>query len=223
VAVEYEIINDGFEVLRDVYLELFVDGDVGPAGQPAINLDDGGYWADLDTVLVDPSLPEGTALHVRTALAYMYDIPDLYAPYPGGDIGGFFGVLLLNHTVDPFGETAPIQPQIHAIHFMRASLSYPSGDPANDAERYDALSYGTLPTRPTLGPDDYRYTFSVGPFTELQPGESLRPVVAFVSGEGYYDPAANRPDPPGGPEACRATAAGWPTPCGPGRPTNGAG
>ena len=201
VGIEFEIKNDGFEMLREVYLGLFVDSDVGPLTGNQIWQDDGGFCTMIDTFCVDQN-PASTAIHaacntvpLHIDMAYMYDIPDYLTPDPSGDVDGFFGLMLLDHTTDAIGELAPMRAGIHTCHFFSGSGVYPSGDPQNDFERYDLLSRGTRPRRPTALPDDYRYLISVGPFSELLPGDKLHLTVAFIAGEGYYDPDTNTPDP----------------------------
>ena len=196
---EYTIVNDGFESLRQIYLGYFVDSDAGEKEAPGYWSDDGGELRSLDTTYVDNTIryecgdesrKSCAELDLHLDIAYMRDTP---GSEPGGnaadDMGaganGFFGGMFLGHTTDPLGERAPTQVQIHTCHFFSGSGTYPDGDPRNDFERYDLLARGTRPRRPTSQPNDYRYAFSAGPFSELLPGEELKIQVAFVIGNEW--------------------------------------
>ncbi len=196
IGFDFEVINDGFEVLRDVYLGFFVDADAGPPESPGYYLDDGGAYYLTDTTFVDPTISftctdrisgeevDCSTVQLRLELCYMFDHPDDGETADGGDVDGFFGGMFLGHTTDPFGVSAPNRAQMHTARFFSGGGAYPDGDPSNDTERYDLLSDGTKPARPTGPPADYRFVFSAGPFRELRPGEHLDFQVAFVIGEG---------------------------------------
>ncbi|MBU1698863.1 MAG: hypothetical protein KJ970_13710 [Candidatus Eisenbacteria bacterium] len=195
VGVEYEILNDGFETLREIYLGIYADCDIGPRDNPEYFADDGGSVMVIDTFFVDSSLDACDTTYVPIEMAYMYDIPDDGVSATGGDQEGFFGVLFLGHSTDPMDEWAPQEARLYTCRFFSTSLPYPEGLPRNDFERYDALQQGGIPIRPTIHPDDYSFLISVGPFTELSPGESIIFQVALVAGHGYYDTDENEPDP----------------------------
>lgn len=196
VGFEFTIINDGFELLRQVYLGFFVDSDAGPREKDNYFSDDRGAYYTTDTTFVDPSI--SYTCHDRISgdeqncavqslhldICYMYDVPDGEGSADGGDVTGYFGGMFLGHTTDPVGERAPSTVQVKTARFFNGSNAYPNGDPTNDAERYDLLQSGAKLRRPTGVPDDYRYCFSAGPFRELGPGERLYLQVAFVIGEG---------------------------------------
>ncbi len=201
VGFEYDLSNDGFEALRDIYIGYFVDSDAGLKEAPSYWNDDGGELRSVDTTYADPNIDytctekDGTTKDCSTQdlhidIAFMKDTP---GSQPGGnaadDMGpganGYFGGMFLGHTTDPLGERAPTRVQIHTCHFFSGSGTYPDGDPRNDYERYDLLSRGTKPRRPTSQPSDYRYCFSAGRFSELLPGEKLKFQVAFVIGNEW--------------------------------------
>jgi len=201
IGFEYDLRNDGFEVLRDIYIGYFVDSDAGRKDAASYWSDDGGELRTVDTTYVDPTVGyacqnrDGTTEDCSTQnlhldIAFMHDTP---GSEPGGnaadDMGpganGYFGGMFLGHTTDPLGERAPVRVQIHTCHFFSGSGTYPDGDPRNDYERYDLLSRGTRPRRPTSQPSDYRYCFSAGQFSELLPGEALKFQVAFVIGNEW--------------------------------------
>jgi len=199
IGMDYVVINEGFEVLRELYLGYFVDSDAGNKSADSYWSDDGGALAEIDTTFIDRSITyqcddriSGEHRDCREQLlnidiAYMFDWPgsatggnaaDDMPPGSKGNFGGMF----LGHTTDPFGEWAPDAVGIYTLAFFSGSGTYPEGDPNNDYQRYDLLQRGTVPTRPTGQPSDYRYCFSAGPFQELLPGEQLTFQVAFVIG-----------------------------------------
>jgi hypothetical protein len=90
--------------------------------------------------------------------------------------------MLVGHTTDFSGTLAPEKVRMHTAHFIRGGEDYPDGDPRNDFERYDLLTRGSRPRRPTGFPHDYRYLISVGPFAEFLPGESLKLETVLVVG-----------------------------------------
>ena len=210
VGLDYEIVNDGFEILREIYLGYFVDSDAGRKDAQGYFSDDGGELRSIDTTYVnrqieytctdaDGTFRECNRQPLNLDIAYMRDTP---GDQPGGnaadDMGpganGYFGGMFLGHTTDPFGERAPTQVEIHTMRFFSGGGTYPEGDPRNDFERYDLLSSGDKPRRPTSQPADYRYCFSAGPFKELLPGERLYMQVAFVIGnewQGLLENALN--------------------------------
>lgn len=199
IGFDFDIINDGFESLRQVYLGFFVDSDAGPKDADGYWTDDGVALFTTDTTFTDNSVtytcnedgPGGqqttvdcSRQEIHMDIMYMYDIPDDGEDVTGGDVDGYFGGMFLGHTTDPSGERAPARAAMHTARYFSGSNPYPAGDPRNDAERYDLLQSGDQSTRPSGQPGDYRYTFSAGPFTELLPGEELQLQVAFVIGEG---------------------------------------
>jgi hypothetical protein len=194
VGFEYEITNVGFETLRDLYVGLFVDGDVGPPEAQGYYGDDGGFYFAVDTTLVDPTLPGCSDVPLRLQMAYMYDIPDGEIAH-GGDAPGFAGLVMLGHTTDPLGRRAPQEVRVGTCRIFSGSGPYPAGDPRNDFERYDLMSAHGMPARPTGLPDDYRYYIGTDRFPVLLPGESIILEVGYVVGEGYIEPGTNTPHP----------------------------
>jgi len=194
VGFEFNIFNDGYEVLRDLYIGFFVDSDAGPKDAPSYWTDDRGEFYSRDTTIVDIANSytctemtgedrECDEQKLHLDICFMYDVPDDGTNATGGDVDGYFGGMFLGHTTDASGTLAPEKVEIHTANFFSGSGAYPAGDPRNDFERYDLLSKGTKLTRPTGQPADYRYLFSAGPFRELQPGDRLDLQTAFVIGE----------------------------------------
>jgi hypothetical protein len=196
IGLDFKIVNDGFELLRQVYLGFFVDSDVGPRSNPAYYADDGGAFYGTDTTFTNPTISYSCTQRVtgerkecadqklRLNICYMFDVPDNGETAKGGDVDGYFGGMFLGHTTDAFGLRAPSEVKVHTARFFNSANAYPAGDPVTDTQRYDLLQAGSIARRPTGSPDDYRYCFSAGPFGEMAPGEVLQLQVAFVIGVG---------------------------------------
>jgi len=194
VGFDFRIRNEGFELLRDLYLGFFVDSDAGPKNAEGYYEDDRGAYFTTDTTFVDNTInfacdsrdgtPKDCALQtLHLDICYMYDVPDDGENAKGGDVDGYFGGMFLGHTTDPSETRAPESVKIHTARFFSGSNAYPAGDPANDTERYDLLQSGQKQQRPTGPPSDYRYCFSAGPFREFPPNTELELQVAFVIGQ----------------------------------------
>lgn len=194
IGFDFDVINDGFESLRNVYLGFFVDSDAGPRDNPNYFEDDAGGYYTTDTLFVDPTVDFSCSQRgevrncavseIHMDIVYMNDVPDNGEDADGGDVGGYFGAMFLGHTTDRQGERAPETVRMHTAQFFSRSGVYPEGDPRDDAQRYDLLQSGNKPRRPLDRPADYRYCFSAGPFPELPPGEQVNFQVAFVVGQG---------------------------------------
>ena len=190
VGMDYKIINKSGRALRNVFVAIFADMDIG---NRAIR----GYFSDDEAGLVDTTVsyvgPTGDFVNRRIQMGYMWDNQDDPARIQdakGGDVPGYFGCMFLNHTTDPSGATAPRHVGITAFKFFSGSASFAAGgDPENDAQRYLLLS------DPQLNPDntgqivsqrplDYRFIMSTGPFRSILPDSSLIVSVAWVMGLG---------------------------------------
>jgi hypothetical protein len=201
IGLQYRIVNEGHETLRQVYLGYFVDSDAGLRDAPGFFSDDGGAYVDTTLSYTDHEVAyscldfngdrrECSEKELHISIAYMRDTPGSQtggnaADDMGPGSNGYFGGMFLGHTTDPFGVRAPSRVEIYTCRFFSGSGTYPLGDPSNDFERYDLLSSGEIPRRPTTQAADYRYCFSAGPFTELLPGEELNFQVAFVVGNEW--------------------------------------
>jgi hypothetical protein len=171
VGFEYFITNTGADVLEDVYLGIFIDGDVGSRTTP-------NYWEDDATGFHEASVQctqRGPAL---VEYAYWYD-----ADGDQGQTTGQCGLVLLDCLTDPTSSVAPAEVRFSGYcHFSGNQSFEEGGDPTNDFERYQLLSSQSI-ERDGPGPQDYRVLVSVGPFAELLPGETLPFVVALFAGD----------------------------------------
>jgi hypothetical protein len=191
VGIDYRIINVSGRVLRNVYVGIFADCDVGSRAMPQT------YFRDDQVGLIDSTVSyigaTGETVRRRIQMGYMWDNPDnpnKPQENKGGDAPGFIGCMFLNHTTDPSGLTAPPRVGITSFRFFAGQASYAAGgDPENDAQRYEVMS------NPLLNPDvtgpvtsqrplDYRFLMATGPFKEIRPDSSLTISVAWVLGEG---------------------------------------
>jgi hypothetical protein len=172
VAVEYHITNIGSDILENVYVGLFVDGDAGPRERA-------NYWEDDLVARVSVPVTCTDIGPVAFDFAYTHD-----ADGDDGRTPGRFGVVVLDYTTDPLGITAPQKVEFTSFcHFSGHQSFEAGGDPTNDFERYELLSQGIVERDAEL-PRDYRMLINTGPFSELLPDSTLALRFAFVVGAG---------------------------------------
>jgi len=174
VGAQFYITNTGNDVLTDLYIGFFADGDAGPRDRE-------NYWEDDATGFISIPVACTDLGPVSMDIAYVYDVD--------GDEGrttGYLGVLFLGHTTDPNGETAPRRVGVSTYANFSGSQSFEDGgDPTNDFERYELLSARNKDRDATI-PRDYRMMMAAGPFAELLPGSTLVFQTAFAIGEGPF-------------------------------------
>ena len=172
VGANFWITNVGTEVLQDVFIGFFADGDAG-------SRDTDNYYDDDATGFVHRPFVCTDLGPVSMDVAYTYD-----ADGDEGATPGYFGIMFLGHTTDPAGELAPERVGISTYANFSGSLPFENGgDPTNDFERYELLSSENI-ERDALIARDYRMLMAAGPFSELAPGATLVFQTAFVIGEG---------------------------------------
>jgi len=192
VGMDYKIINRSGRALRNVYVGIFADMDIGTRAIRGYFVDDEAGLINRDVRYVGPS---GEFVTKRIQMGYMWDNPDdpaKIADAKGGDVPGYFGCMFLNHTTDPSGASAPRRVGITSYKFFSGSASFAAGgDPENDAQRYLLMSDPLLnPNQPSFGepissrPLDYRFIMATGPFRSILPDSSLTVSVAWVIGLG---------------------------------------
>jgi hypothetical protein len=115
---------------------------------------------------------------VTLDVAYCYDVD--------GDTGsteGYFGIMFLDHPVDPSGILGPRRVGISTYANFSGSAAYEDGgDPTNDFERYELMSSQIIKRDATI-PRDYRMLMVGGPFVEIPPDCTIKIQTAFVIGE----------------------------------------
>ncbi len=182
VGANFWITNIGTNVLENLYIGFFADGDAG-------NRETDNYWEDDASAFFTKPVRCTDLGPVSIDVAYTFD-----ADGDDGNTPGYFGVMFLGHTVDPTGELAPTRVGISTYANFSGSASFEEGgDPTNDFERYELLSSETI-ERAAQVPRDYRMLMAAGPFTELRPGSTLVFQTAFVIGnrfDGMIEKAAN--------------------------------
>ena len=170
VGAVFYITNDGNDVLEDVYIGFFADGDAG-------SRDVDNYFEDDGAALYrDPAVCTDLG-PVSLDVAFCYDVD--------GDEGatdGYFGIMFLDHPVDPTGENGPQRVGITTYANFSGSASYEDGgDPTNDFERYELMSSETIERDATIG-RDYRMLMVGGPFKEIPPDCTMKVQTCFVIG-----------------------------------------
>jgi hypothetical protein len=190
VGIDYKIINRSGRSLRNVFVGIFADCDIGSRGIRGYFLDDEAALLDREVTYIGSA---GETVTRRVQMGYMWDNLDNPArpqDNKGGDAPGYIGCMFLNHTTDPAGLLAPTRVGITAFKFFSGSASFAAGgDPENDAQRYQLMSDPLL--RPenvgqiqSSRPLDYRIVMATGPFKQILPDSSLTISVAWVMGDG---------------------------------------
>ena len=197
-AIHYTITNHGQERLRDLRLGVYANLDSRERSGGAGHLDDAVTLMN-DSVVI----PEG-----RTTLLNVY-IKDCFTTLSGdwaavhdarvGSTAPWTALVGVSHTTDPLGYLVNFAyPGARAAAAMaRAprrdtafttsvfSLGLPprqGGPPSLDVDRYAALR-GTYPTAPLDEARDYAVLLSCGPFSRLDPGQSVEFAVAFIAAD----------------------------------------
>jgi hypothetical protein len=185
VGVHYEISNQGWTYLQNVYVGIYADLDAGPRDIPNYYKDDQiGRWAGTWCARVgDFEMPE------RLSTVYVYD-----ADGDSGKTPGYFGIVLLGAQICyPAPPLDYVRRYPTAIRVFAGLLPFAKGgEPINDYERYSSMSEPVM-QGPTETPNDYKVLMSVGPFYALVPDYPIGLDIAFVSGEGlngFLDNAA---------------------------------
>jgi len=199
VGMDYRIKNQSGRALRNVFVAIFADPDIGSRSVQ-------GYFQDDEAALFDSTVsylgPAGETVRRRIQMAYAWDNPDDPNKLQfnrGGDVpgGGYFGCMFLNHTTDPSGNAAPPRVGITSFKFFSGSASFGAGgDPENDAQRYQLMSDPRYnPNNPANSivfasqrPLDYRFIMATGPFRQILPESTLTVSVAWVAGMGRGGP-----------------------------------
>jgi hypothetical protein len=185
VGVHYDIKNQGFRFLQNVYVGIYADFDAGPRDMPSYYKDDQiGSWSGIWCA----PLGGGLSRAERISTVYVYD-----GDGDGGRTKGYFGLVLLGtHMVmqegfNPGKGSTETEWEMYsspsAIRIFAGLLPYADGgEPINDFQRYEILSKSEFQPN-TENPNDYKALMSVGPFS-LAPGQAILLDVAYVAGEG---------------------------------------
>ncbi|HEX5133714.1 MAG TPA: hypothetical protein VFX92_14665, partial [Candidatus Krumholzibacteria bacterium] len=169
VGFTFWITNDGDQTIENAYVSMFADGDVGNRNSP-------NYWND-DAAAYQADIPVDLgAQGVQTYdFAYWYDVDG-----DAGQAPGYCGIVILDHSTDPTGATAPVSVGAVTYASFAGNATYEDGgDPTNDFERYELLSSQTIEGNSTV-PSDLRTVIAVGPFAAIEPGETISFSCALV-------------------------------------------
>jgi hypothetical protein len=188
VGLEYTIKNDGGKDLHNVYLGFLCDADVGPVSDDFYWGDDRAGLVEVDTTVARRG--QGGECDTRSQRLKLMVGETHDNDGDGGRAKGWFGVLLLGHDTDVWGDLiAPPTVGFTSFRFVSGGSAYEKcGDPRNDVQRYDLLSSNMIGCRAgQLSADedaDYRMYFGTGPFKEIKVGDHLTLQLALVVGDG---------------------------------------
>jgi hypothetical protein len=170
IGAVFYITNRGNDILENMYIGFFADGDAGNRNVDSYYEDDGASLYRNPVVCTDLG-------PVSLDIAFCYDVD--------GDEGatdGYFGIMFLDHPIDPTGENGPQRVGITTYANFSGSQSYEDGgDPTNDFERYELMASETI-DRPATIPRDYRMVMVGGPFREIPPDCTMKIQTCFVIG-----------------------------------------
>ncbi len=174
VALDFEVTNVGIHTLEDVYLGMFVDCDIRSREE--------GYDAPDDLAGFFRGAVRGDdGLFYRANIGYMMD-GARENPLPG-----CLGFMLIDHTIDFLGRDAPFHYDVGSFQIFSTNAAYnQEGEPANDLDRYHAMSLNGRYDPNTRPEDaaDMKYLMSSGPFGHFSPGTTVNYRVAMVAGNG---------------------------------------
>ena len=171
IGCVFYITNRGNDVLEDVYFGFFADPDCGSRDVDNYAEDDGAARLNIPVVCTDLG-------PVSLDIAFAYDIDG-----DDGQTDGYFGIMFLDHPVDPTGENGPNRVGIVTYaNFSGQGSPEEGGDPTNDFERYELMSSETIKRDATIG-RDYRMLMVGGPFKNFPPDCTMKIQTCFVIGE----------------------------------------
>jgi len=220
-VVEYEIINRSGHVLDSLCIGWLLDIDSGPVELSNFFNDDfdvptfpqGEFLVQVGSTpgqLIDPLRrqqphdtqeisrtvykPDSALCPVDTIRVNGFSVID-----DDGDVGRTTGVgsfLLIDHTVDPLGETGPKRVGFRAYRSFTGGTPYAQGgNPVIDQQRFEFMSGqagtnigedGFINALPGDQKGDYIAWASVGPWLHVADGQSIFATVAFAVQRGNY-------------------------------------
>jgi hypothetical protein len=194
-GLEFTITNRGGQTLRDVRLGLYADLDARDRNQGAGHLDDELRFVPY-SVLINPH-PDTLAGYTKQCVERIEG--EVAVLRDANHRSGRPAVMLvpLSHTTDPLGflvnvafpgvreaqaaARAPRRDSTFKLYaFMPGAPPGQGGPPLLDADRYAALT-GSYPTASIEREGDYAVLASCGPFSRLDPGQSVKFSVALVA------------------------------------------
>ena len=159
LPMDYWFVNIGKNIIKDVYVAFWVDMDVGPVNTPWYWWHNfSGYYPDLRTAYTHNAEDRGSTPAGVTLLAAPRPLDSLRYVWDWID---YYSVVPID-TVDSI------------------AYSYMS------CEHYgykDCISPNQSPYLSPTDPSDTHFFFSFGPFSTMNPGDSLKISVALIAGE----------------------------------------
>jgi hypothetical protein len=204
-VVEYTIRNVSGHTLDSLYVGWSVDMDVGPVSDAQYFFDDqdlpgfpsGEFVLGLpgsDPRRQHPHSPAVPDVPADSALCPRLPIRvNAFAVRDGDGDGGLTpGVgtfLLVDHTVDPTGASAPQRVGFRAFRSFTGGTPFPyGGNPITPEQRYQFMSgteeidpaTGFIDVSQGAGLGDYVEWCSIGPFRQVPDGGTVRATIAFA-------------------------------------------
>jgi hypothetical protein len=136
-----------------------------------------GWFADVD---VGPTTISG--YYQNNFGAYIRDLRTVYVHNP------------VDKPSTPIGITVLGTPK--RLDSLKFSFQWYTGGqgPGTDVARYDLMASGVIEPDQYPALSDVRIMFAFGPFATMKPGDTLKIVSAFVSGEGVFEGLNNLHD-----------------------------
>jgi len=168
LPIEYSFINLGHDTIKDVYVGMFADMDVGPVGNAGAS-NYAAYFPEIYTAYVhDPvdvgSTPLGLTLVNAPAslndLQYVFQWHDFNPPCGGASDAALYGCM----SCEAFNYTNCIKPNQSPLALSDTRFIYAFGN-----KHYNPLDPSTFIQNPK--------------FARLAPGETLKIVLVFVTGD----------------------------------------
>lgn len=177
VGLDFEVRNTGTEVLTDVYLGFFVDGDIQRRQENRSDPDDlAGFYQG--------SRRGSDDTFYDLQVGWMKDAA------PVDPLPGVMGVVLLDHPTDFRRESdGPNRVGIRSFQIFATNTQViQDGLPLSDQDRYYVMARNEIDrdTRPDKA-GDLKFLMSCGPFSYLPPGRTLNLRLAMVMGYGFED------------------------------------
>ena len=176
IALDFEIKNENFTELQDVYVGMYVDCDIQNRSEAATQPDDlTGYF--------DGAVRDEWDVFHRIQVGWMSDA------HPSDPLPGVLGIVMLDHTTDFSQLSAPHIAGVRTYQrFTTGAAVYQGGEPLSDNDRYAVMSSSRNDLDARLDKsDDYRFLVSSGPFPHVLPGRTIHYRLAMVIGNGMDD------------------------------------
>ena len=177
VGLDFEITNSGTELLNDLYLGFFVDGEIQRRSDSTAQPDDlAGFY-------------KGSA---RGSDNTFYDLQFAWMRDGAAEnpLPGWLGVLLLDHPTDFRRESStPRRVGVRSFQIFATNAQViQGGEPISDQDRYFVMSRNEIQRDQREDKaGDLKVLISSGPIVEMTPGQTFSYRIALVMGNGFDD------------------------------------